>query len=143
MLYTLHLYIIFQLYLNKTGGNFINYKKKKIPFMSSRTISSRLQSQQSEQSFQHFSHIMSLLCSELSSGSPSFSEQKPTDHMYLATTSDTFPAAYTPPASPLCLLSTQAQCCLRAFALAKPSVWNALPLDIPRDNFVTSLKFLF
>ena len=34
MLYTLHLHIIYQLYLNKTGGNFINYKKKqKIPFM--------------------------------------------------------------------------------------------------------------
>lgn len=31
----LHLYIICQLYLNKTGGNFYKLQKKKIPFMSS------------------------------------------------------------------------------------------------------------
>lgn len=87
----LHLYIICQLYLNKTGGKFYKLQKnntKKFPschlVSTVRTILPTFQSD----------HVTSVL--RTSSGSPSFSEQTPTDHMSLATTSHHFPRCLHP-----------------------------------------------
>ena len=96
----LHLYIICQLYLNKTGGNFYKLQKKeKFPschlVSTVRTILPTFQSD----------HVTSV--PRTSSGPPSFSEQKPTNHMYLATTSHHFPCCLHPSSLDPHLLSTK------------------------------------
>lgn len=138
MLYP-YIYIICQLYLNKTGNYISTEKETKnslLVVFRPPTVRTILPTFQSD-------HVTSVLRTFL--WIPIFLRAKPTDHTYpWLPHPTTFPAAYYPSTSPPYFISLhKVQCCLRVFALAKPSVWNALPFDIPRDNFVTSLKFLF